>query len=102
MFLQASVCPQGGWGCLPQCMLGYQPPEQTPPSRADTPLGADTLPGAVTPPARDTPTGADTHPPLRYGHCCGWYASYWNAFLLNVFFLFSTVLEHLLDSLSNK
>ena len=34
----------GGWGCLPQCMLGYHPPpEQTPP--------------------RDTVTAADgTHP----------------------------------------
>ena len=33
MFLQASVCPQGGWGCLPQCMLGYHTPlEQTPPT----------------------------------------------------------------------
>ena len=31
MFLQVSVCPQGG---LPQCMLGYHPPpEQTPRNR---------------------------------------------------------------------
>ena len=55
MFLQASVCPQGV-GCLPQCMPGYHPP------RADTPR-------------------ADTPP--RYGHCCGRYASYRNAFLLH-------------------
>ena len=47
-------CPQ--WGmCLPQCMLGYTPPGQTPP------LG-------------QTPPPAD-------GYCSGRYASYWNAFL---------------------
>ena len=26
MFLQACVCPRGGGGGLPQCMLGYHPP----------------------------------------------------------------------------
>ena len=66
-----------GWGCLPQCMLGYHTPlgadtpqEQTPPEteqtppRADTPLGADTSQGADTPPEADTPAlGADTPPP---------------------------------------
>ena len=57
-----------GWRCLPQCILGYHPPkadtpqEQTPPQEADTP------------PKKQTP-------PPRYGHCCGRYASYWNAFL---------------------
>ena len=40
-------------GCLPQCMLGYTPP-------ADTPQG---------------------RPPAADGHCSGRYASYWNAFL---------------------
>ena len=71
-------------GCLPQCMLGYHTPqEQNPPGsrqppwsrhppRADTP-GADT-------PQEQTPPRVDT-PPLSDGHCCGWYASYWNAFL---------------------
>ena len=45
------------------------PPEQTPPrSRHTAP--------------EQTPPGADTPP--RYGHCCGRYASYWNAFLLIV------------------
>ena len=77
MFLQASVCPQGGrWGCLPQCMLGYHthppprsrhPPEQMPPQE-QTPPREDTPPRAVTPPEADTPprdtaTAADgTHP----------------------------------------
>ena len=28
-------------GCLPQCMLGYHPPEQTPPLRSRQPPGAD-------------------------------------------------------------
>ena len=72
------VCLSTG-GCLPQCMLGYHP-----------------LPGADTPPEQ-TPPGADTpqsrHPSPRYGHCCGRYASYWNAFLfqtvLNIFKTFS-------------
>ena len=65
MFLQASVCPQGGGGwCLPQCMLGCHP-----------------LPGA------DTPTPEETPPPRADGHCCGRYASYWNAFLLWICFL---------------
>ena len=65
-----------GVGCLPQCMLGYHPPgADTPPPRADTPR-EQTLPHP----------GADTPPP-RYGHCCGRYASYWNAFLF-ILYLF--------------
>ena len=116
MFLQAPVCPQGGWGCLPQCMLGYHPPgadtpwEQAPSRSRHPPPGADT-PGADTPQSRhpleatpkqtppsrsrhplevDMPPLADTPweqippPPQRYGHCCGRYASYWNAFLLHL------------------
>ena len=51
-------------GCLPQCMLGYHPPEQTPPPlRADTP-GADT-PRADTPQSRHSP-GADKPPWSRH------------------------------------
>ena len=91
MFLQVSVCPQEGWGCLPQCMLGYHmPPEQTHiptgsrhPSRSrpppeQVPPGADTP--EQTPPPKQTPPRS-RHPPPRYSHCCGRYASYWNAFL---------------------
>ena len=50
------------------------PQEQTPPGTRHTPLGPDT------PPRADTPL--EQTPPLpRDGHCCGRYASYWNAFL---------------------
>ena len=69
-------------GCLPQCMLGYTPQEQTPlPWEADTPpLGsrhpleadtpwkqtppkeADTPPGSRHPWEADTPPGKQTHP----------------------------------------
>ena len=47
------------------------PLEQTPPSGAGTP-------GAGIPP------GAGTSPPGADGYCCGWYASYWNAFLFSM------------------
>ena len=44
MFLHLSVILFTG-GCLPQCMLGYTPQEQTPPWEADIPT-----PEADTPP----------------------------------------------------
>ena len=53
------VCHSVHGGCLPQCMLGYTPPQ------ADTPR-ADTSPGRhlqQTPPWEDTPLG-QTPPPL--------------------------------------
>ena len=60
----------GGWGCLPQCMLGYH----TPPPGAD-PLGADTpmeqTAPEQTPPQEQTLTplpGADTDPPPGSRH----------------------------------
>ena len=69
----------------------------TPPStrytpRADTPLGPGTHPqDQVHPPGtRYTPwdqvhpLGPGTPPLPRYGHCCGRYASYWNAFLFTL------------------
>ena len=46
-----------GWGCLPQCMLGYHTPlQQTPPGSSHPPLGAET------PQSRQPPPGADTLP----------------------------------------
>ena len=43
--------------------------------------------GGVHPPGADPPgrhpLEADTHPPLRDGHCSGWYASNWNVFLFS-------------------
>ena len=69
-----------GRGCLPQCMLGY-PPEQTPPS----PGSRHPLTREQTPPApiwEQTPSRS-RHLPGRDGHCCGRYASYWNAFLFS-------------------
>ena len=111
MFLQACVCPHGGWTETPwtetlgllQCMLAYHthththtPWEQTPPwsrhpPRADTPWsrppradtsGADPL-GADTP-LEQTPPPPEADNPPENGHCCGRYASYWNAFLLTI------------------
>ena len=75
------------WGGLPQCMLGYHTPLGADPPRSRPPWeqtpGADT-PQSRHPPRADTPWSrhtprADT--PRRDGHCCGRYASYWNAFL---------------------
>ena len=82
-------CPQGG--CLPHCMLGYNPLDQaatpqtrqTPPPRPGThpPDQADTTPPpdqAATPPDQaNTPRKADS----RIRSTSGRYASYWNAFL---------------------
>ena len=87
MFLQASVCPPGGvclsacWDTIPQ---SRHPPEQTPPPPGADPPGADT-PREQTPPQEQTPQSR--HPSRRDGHCCGRYASYWNAFLFISCFL---------------
>ena len=77
----------GGGGCLPQCMLGY-PPGSTPPRGPDIP--PNHAPPGTRPPPDQTPTppGADTPPPQE-ADCSirstsGRYASYWNAFLLNI------------------
>ena len=77
--------------------LEQTPPEQTPPGSRhppeQTPPGADTLPGPDTPradtpwtttPWTTAPPGPDP-PPGRHGHCCGRYASYWNAFLFKIY-----------------
>ena len=123
MFLQACVCPHGGWTETPwtetlgllQCMLAYHthththtlgadtpleqtppwsrhpleqtpqsrhPPGQTPPQE-QTPQADTPLPLEQTPPwSRHSPPEADNPP--ENGHCCGRYASYWNAFLLTI------------------
>ena len=76
-------CTEAG-GCLPQCMLGYRPLEadtlpweQTPPQEQTHPPRADIPPGA------DTPREADSGIRSMISR----YASYWNAFLLNPFFI---------------
>ena len=86
MFSQACVILFMGGVCLPQCMLGYTPWEQTPPpDQAPPPWDQAPPPGT-----RQTP-GADT-PPTRHPPWCracweirssrGRYASYWNVILL--------------------
>ena len=73
------VCDSVNRGGLPQCMLGYHAPwEQTPTTPTPpehTPPRTDTTPGAYTPPSE-----ADSG--IR--SMSGRYASYWNAFLLNI------------------
>ena len=60
-------------------------PEQTPPPLEQTPLTPP--PRKQTPPplGADTPSREQTPPPSpKDDPCCGRYASYWNAFLVNV------------------
>ena len=67
MFLHLSVnlSTEGGGGVfLPQCMLGYTPPGRHSPAQC---MLGYTVPSACWD---------------RHGYCCGWYASYWNAFFL--------------------
>ena len=79
----------------------YTPRTRYPPGTRYTPPGPGTRytpRDQVHPP---DPTGPGTQPrtrytPPRYVHCCGWYASYWNAFLLNlsfIVFLHSTITD---------
>ena len=97
----------GGRGCLPQCMVGYHPQSRHPPSRADTPPEQTPSwsrhPRSRHPPPEQTPPRADNpreqtppqsrHPPPRNSHCCGRYASYWNAFLLIYNFIIYIVVQ---------
>ena len=86
MFLQASVCPWGGGGvCLSACSDTTPPRADTP--ERQTPPQKQTPPGSRHPPGKQTPP-EQTPPPPRYGHCCGWYASYWNAFLFCTYGLY--------------
>ena len=86
MFLQAcvkdSVCEGGGRVSQHAPGKTPSPPGQTPRGRhpLDRHPRADTSPGQ-TPPC---PVHAGIPPPSADGHCSGRYASYWNAFLLNM------------------
>ena len=67
---------------------------------ANTPLAVNPLgrhpSSADTPPDRHSTPQVDTHPTTD-GHCSGWYASYWNAFLFsNEFYIL-----HYLRNLGN-
>ena len=55
----------GGWGCLPQCMLGYHTPPGADPLGTDTPL-EQTAPEQTPPPpgADPDPPPGSRHPPL--------------------------------------
>ena len=93
------VCHSVHRGCLPQCMLGYTPLEQTShgsrhpleqtPSRADTPQTPPPRADTHHPPRSKHPPGADTTPPCsacwEIRATSGRYASYWNAFLSFIF-----------------
>ena len=96
MFLQVCVCPQGG-GCLPQCMLGCHTPPgwrnppldgEPPPDQADPPWMENPPQDQADPPWMENPPRDQADPPpLREADSSirstsGWYASYWNAFLL--------------------
>ena len=66
MFLQVCVCPRGG-GCLPQCMLGCQPPlnQADPPWDQADPPGPGRPPGIrqTSPQDQADPPGPGRHPP---------------------------------------
>ena len=88
------------------CRADTHPQEQTPPG-VDTPQSrhppgsrrprADTPPGSRHPPRADNPPGSRHPPPPhpRNGHCCGRYASYWNA--LFFIHLFKNSIHHSLE-----
>ena len=88
-----------GGGCLPQCMLGYTPREQTHPPGAD-------LPGSRHPPEQTPPLWEQTPPeqtPPPGPDCSirstsGRYASYWNAFL---FFILPFLMYVVISDINN-
>ena len=65
IFSQACVKNSVHGGGLPQCMLGYTPPDQTPRDQAPCPLGADTPPDQAPPRSRHPPPRPGTHPQTR-------------------------------------
>ena len=98
MFLHLFVSYSVHSGCVSQHALGQTPPlEQTSPCRhprldrhppRQTPPSGQTSPPADTSLGRHPPCSvyAGIQPPPPVGHCCGRYASYWNAFLFTVVF----------------
>ena len=95
MFLHLSVSHSVHGGCIPACTGADTPPGKHPrtdTSQADIPLVTHRLarhtPGQTTPgQTPPCPVHVGIHPlPSAcwdtHGYCCGWYASYWNAFLL--------------------
>ena len=95
-YRRLSVHRGGGGVCLSACwdttppradLLGADTPlEQTPPPGADTPQSRQ--PPRADPPEQTPPrtkyTPGTKYTPPKYGHCCGRYASYWNAFLFRI------------------
>ena len=79
--VSASV--HAGIPLLEQTPPSRHPPRETPPRTrhppSRPPSQEQTPPRPDTPPQSRTPR-EQTPPPPRYGHCCGRYASYWNAF----------------------
>ena len=103
--------PLGADTLLPQKQTPLQeqtpPQSRHPPGSRQHPPGADT-PHEQTPPRSRHPPGADTpgsrHPPMRQTPpwcracweiwlMCGWYASYWNAFLFGIIFQMSVLVD---------
>ena len=105
MFLHLSVILSMGGGCLPHT-LRQTPPKQIPPWQ--TPPCTDTLPLGRHLPWADTSLGG--HPPGQTPPCTvhagiwstsRWYASYWNAFLLEFFLHYRTNSINLLSQYFN-
>ena len=72
--------------CVILFTWGVHPPGQTPPS-GQSPLGRHTPPRQTPPPWQTPPL------PSRDAYCSGWYASYWNTFLLRCILLSSMMAE---------
>ena len=82
MFLQVSVCPQGGSG--PGGVWSQE--------GVSGPRGVWSWGGVCSRDSLSTgegvgiPAYTEATPPPRDSHCCGRYASYWNAFLFEIVF----------------
>ena len=87
------VSPKAGippWGGTPRAGTSWPdtPPGQVHPQDQEHPPDQVHPLDQVHPPGRYTPRNRyippQTPPPPADGYCCGWYASYWNAFLLYI------------------